>query len=395
MVVGDVSPTEPSTLAGLAPSEVATPHRRAVLAIRVLLSVIVVAVLFGVVIPRISGGGYDDILAQLGELDLGTILGLGAVWIAGLLLYALALRSCLRGLTTTQGLVLNAAGSSVSNLVPFGGVAGVGATYAIAMSWGYEATAVSALILSTGLFNFFVTLMLPTLALPLLVAQGRASWALAGAAATGVAVTVVTIAFLAVIERSERAALRISDRIQSMGTRVARTLRIKRELALGAKLMEFRTSTADILRSRWRPLAASVGGYRFCQFVLLLMCIHAIDPSTTLSAVDVFAAYAFGRILSTVPVTPAGVGVVETGTIAALVALGGEPVATSAAVLLFSSYVFVMELPLGGAAWLLWVAKRSWRRPLPSAAGRGPSPEADPTPEAETTPTPGAVPGRT
>ena len=62
-----------------------------------------------------------------------------------------------------------------------------------------------------------------------------------------------------------------------------------------------------------------------------------------------------------VPVTPAGVGVVETGSIAALVACGGDPVRSTAAVLLFSSYIYLLELPVGALAWIVWATKTQWR----------------------------------
>ncbi len=343
------------------------PRRhRAITAVRFLLALGVMVALFGFAIPRLTGAGYGEVWDRLRSLSVLELGLLAAVWAAGIVSYAFALRTCLRGLTVLQGVVINTAGSAVSNLFPFGGVAGVGSTYGMARSWGHRASAVSATILATGLFNFFATLLLPTLGLALLTVVGRASWQLALFAVVGVVITGLGIGFLTVIERSESATVRLGQRFDRVLARLTRLVRLRRQITVSDGLLEFRAGTSTIVRDRWRPLALSVAFYRLLQFLLLLLCIRFIDPATALGPIEVFAAYAFGRTLTTVPVTPAGAGVVETGTIAALVSLGGASVPTTAAVLLFSTFVFLLELPVGGMGWLLWATKRSWRRVPPA-----------------------------
>ena len=80
-----------------------------------------------------------------------------------------------------------------------------------------------------------------------------------------------------------------------------------------------------------------------------------------------FAAFAFGRLLSTIPVTPSGVGFADTGAVAALVAFGGDPAICTAGVLLFTGFVYLLEIPVGAVAWLVWARASSWRQP-PRAA---------------------------
>ena len=69
---------------------------------------------------------------------------------------------------------------------------------------------------------------------------------------------------------------------------------------------------------------------------------------------SVFAAYAIGRLLTAVGVTPGGLGVTETATAAALVAWGAHPANATAAVVLFSVYTHLMEVPLGALGWVAW-----------------------------------------
>jgi uncharacterized membrane protein YbhN (UPF0104 family) len=57
--------------------------------------------------------------------------------------------------------------------------------------------------------------------------------------------------------------------------------------------------------------------------------------------------------------------VVEAGTAAALIALGGAPAQVAAAVLLYRSFTFLAEIPVGGAWAIGWFASQ---RRLPSTA---------------------------
>jgi len=82
----------------------------------------------------------------------------------------------------------------------------------------------------------------------------------------------------------------------------------------------------------------------------------------------VFAAYAVGRLLSTVGITPGGLGITETGTVAVLIGFGANPAAATAGVVLFSIYIHVLEIPLGAFGWLAWSMSRK-RQPVSATGG--------------------------
>ena len=69
------------------------------------------------------------------------------------------------------------------------------------------------------------------------------------------------------------------------------------------------------------------------------------------------------RLISAVPVTPGGLGVVELGLTAAL----GNGMSDSiqnhiaAAVLVYRALTWFAPIPLGTVSWLLWRANSSWR----------------------------------
>ena len=88
-----------------------------------------------------------------------------------------------------------------------------------------------------------------------------------------------------------------------------------------------------------------------------------------LPAVEVFAVFAFGRLLGAVPITPGGVGLIDIGYIGGLTSLvsagSQEKAAIVAAVLIFRVLTYGIQIPIGGFTYLIWRAKKSWMRSTP------------------------------
>ena len=81
---------------------------------------------------------------------------------------------------------------------------------------------------------------------------------------------------------------------------------------------------------------------------------------------EALAAFSFVRLLSAVPLTPGGLGVVELGLTASLGS--GLPETTknqiAAAVLLYRGLTWFVPIPLGIGCWLFWRTNTSWRRSI-------------------------------
>ena len=107
--------------------------------------------------------------------------------------------------------------------------------------------------------------------------------------------------------------------------------------------------------------------YNVTQYLLLLLCLAVLPPVPNhLGWAEVLAGYTVGRVLSNVSVTPGGLGFVQAGIAAYLVAAGGDPATVTAAVLLFSAFVYLAEIPAGALGWLVWAGRSSWRLPVGS-----------------------------
>jgi uncharacterized membrane protein YbhN (UPF0104 family) len=94
------------------------------------------------------------------------------------------------------------------------------------------------------------------------------------------------------------------------------------------------------------------------------MGISEADVSTA----KVLAVFSFSRLLSAVPVTPGGVGVIDLGYIGGLAAglPESEKAAVVAAVLIFRALTYGIQIPIGAFTYMVWRAKKDWRKDVPA-----------------------------
>ena len=91
------------------------------------------------------------------------------------------------------------------------------------------------------------------------------------------------------------------------------------------------------------------------MFLVLLVSLRAVGvPAPRSASPRSFAAWALIRILTTIPITPGGIGVVELGLTGALVSFGGRTDEVVAAVLLYRVLTFVPPIAIGGVCLLVW-----------------------------------------
>ena len=107
--------------------------------------------------------------------------------------------------------------------------------------------------------------------------------------------------------------------------------------------------------------------------VLLVTLRHVGVGGAVLSWIEVLAVFAFIRLISALPITPGGVGVVELGLtvglqVAASFATVSETVfeaKIAAAVLVFRAITFMLPVPLGAISYLIWRGNPNWRKSAP------------------------------
>jgi len=130
---------------------------------------------------------------------------------------------------------------------------------------------------------------------------------------------------------------------------------------------KFRTETVILVHQRWVRLTWTTVLSQLALCLVLVVSLRFMGVSEkALPTVEILAVYSFGRLLSSVPITPGGVGVIDLGYIAGLISFD-KPQETQivATVLIFRVLTYGIQIPLGGITYLIWRAKRSWFHDTP------------------------------
>lgn len=290
-----------------------------------------------------------------------TTLGLAAAW--NLVTYGFVMTSTMPGLTLPQALVVTESSTAVSNTMPAGGAIGIGMNFAMYTSWGFSRSRATVSLLLSGIWNNFAKLGLPVLALALLALQGSPSSGRVVAGAAGIAGLVAAIAVFAMMLRSDDGARRFGVVAGRVASAVLRLFRRPPVTGWELATTKFRARTILLLRARWHWLTlATLVSHLSLYFVLLLALRHVGVSNAQVSWAEVLAVFSFARLVTAIPLTPGGVGIVELALITGLSAAGGARAAVAAAVLVFRALTYVLPIPVGLATYLFWRRNTSWRR---------------------------------
>jgi uncharacterized protein (TIRG00374 family) len=131
---------------------------------------------------------------------------------------------------------------------------------------------------------------------------------------------------------------------------------------------KFRDRTVLLLRARWHWMTLTTLVSHLSLFLVLLLALRFTGVSAAqVSWPEALAVFALARLLTAIPFTPGGVGIIEFALIAGLAAAGGHHADVAAAVLVFRVLTYVLPIPLGVATYVFWQRNRSWRREPNSA----------------------------
>ncbi len=309
--------------------------------------------LLGWGLPYFAGTSWPDILQAMGQVGAVRATWLFAIMVAGLWLYTFTLTGSLPGLSHHRALMVNVSGSAVGNLLPGGGAAGVAVTYAMCRSWGFSRRDISTSIIVSGVWNVMGRVALPVLGVLVLVAAGsplpRA--VSQGGVAGAVAALLLLAVFIAIIA-SERAATRIGHLTSRLLRPISSRLPRRPTMTIDELIHDLRARITAVVGSGWLSMTVGIVGFFGVYYLLFWRCLASVGVSMPFA--ELFAAYAVGRLLTAVGITPGGVGVTETGTAAVLIAWGADPAAAAAGVVLFSIYTHLLEVPLGALGGLVW-----------------------------------------
>jgi uncharacterized protein (TIRG00374 family) len=337
-------------------------------AISIGITVVVLVAVFGFVLPQLAD--YRSILDYIGSISTFEWALLAMASAAFLIAYPIVLEQAMRTLALHEAFVNHMTGTAITNSVPSGGALALPVNYTMYMSWGFTPESISAAMLAAGVWDWFGRISLPVLAVVGVALLGEALWWMWIVSIVGVLIVFVMVLVLARILGREDGARKIAQWLDRMGGKVfARINKDKPDIESG--VMQFRVDLNSIVRTRAARLTAATVFNHIAMATLFTVSVYAVGVTREQIPIPwVVLAFALGRFLVMIPVSPGGLGLVDLGWIG-LLTLGWQatnpdiPVDTdliSAGVLLFRGLSLLPPIPIGMISWLMWRANKSWRQ---------------------------------
>jgi putative heme transporter len=333
-------------------------------ALQLAVSVVLVGGIFWFVLGQFSDlSSVWDAMQTLTWREIAVLVILTA-W--NLVTYWIVVVLATPGLTMPQAAVLTQTTTAVSNALPAGGAIGVGLTYSMLSSWGFSKSRSTLSVLVTGIWNNFVKLGTPVVALAVLAIQGESGAGSMLAALVGLAGLVAAIVIFALVLRGEPFARKLGLVSQRIATRLRSLFRKGPATGWDLAVVKFRSRVLGLVRHRWLGLTAATIVSHLSLYAVLLAALRTMGVSEQeVGWAQVLAAFAFARLATAIPLTPGGVGVVELALIGGITAAGGARAPVVASVLVFRLLTYVLPIVLGGLTYLYWRANHSWRDSAP------------------------------
>jgi uncharacterized protein (TIRG00374 family) len=322
------------------------------------------AVLF-FVLPQIAD--LDEVWKQIQAMTGLEIAVLVLVAIWNLATYWILLVICTPGLTYPQAVVVAESTTAVANTVPAGGAVSLGLTYGMLGSWGFSKSRITLSVVVSGIWNNFAKLAMPIIAVSLLALEGGAGGGRILSALIGFGALITAVVIFALILRSEEYAARVGNRVARWVTGLRRLARKGPVEGYDLAVVKFRSRVIGLVRHRWLSLTFWTIVSHLSLYAVLLTSLRQIGVSDDeVSWTQVLAVFAFARLLTAIPLTPGGLGVIELALIGGLdAAAGGQHAQVVGAVLLFRLLTYVVPIPFGLLTYLFWRRNTSWRNSAP------------------------------
>jgi uncharacterized protein (TIRG00374 family) len=322
----------------------------------------VILAVFGFIFPRIASysAAWDDVRS----LTPGWILALIGVTVLNLFTGWWFITTCLPGLSLPRAAAMNLSSTAVANTVPGGGALALGVSWNMTSAWGFGLEQFTLYTLVSGLWSQFAKFGTPAVALVALAAVGSANRSLVLAAVLGTAVFLGALGVVIWALHSENFMTALGRFAQRAATKVMGWFHRPGPKDLEAAFLDFKHSAAQLIKTRGWLMSVSTLTSDLTGWFVQLACLRACGVTAAeVSWEKSFAGYALIRLLTTIPITPGGLGVTEVG-LTAYLAAGLDAALTNriaAAILLSRALTFIVPIPFGAINFTVWRWLRSRR----------------------------------
>mgnify|MGYP001817868417 CR=1 FL=1 len=174
----------------------------------------------------------------------------------------------------------------------------------------------------------------------------------------GLVVVGALIGLFALILRSEPMARKLGGYADNIIKWAAGLIKKEADPDLAEGTVKFRNSVVGVVNERWGWITLANLGQQLAQFFILYMALLAIgEGSSEATFIEAFAAFAFAKLATFIPLPPGGLGTVDAAMTAILVGFGVPNNDAMAATLIWRGATFFPQIVIGIITFLVYRRK--------------------------------------
>ena len=320
--------------------------------ITAVIGIVLIVAVFAFIFPQFAN--YQQAFTELQQMSPWWLLALLGAAIANNALYPLTAQAAIPKLPYRVAFTSRQVSFLVSNVIPGGGAIAAGSQYSVLATYRVTTPMAAAAVTADAVWTLLITLAAPSVAIVLLIVDGRSTLGYATIAIIALLITGVVMVLTAIVLRSEDGAARIGRVLERPVAALYRIIH-KSPPDLSTSLVAFHSQAATMVGQRWLPLTATNLLAQFMPMVILICALAGLGVFPhPLTFIEVFAAFSIAILLTSVPITPGGLGTVDAALIALLVAFGIDSTTALAADLIWRVFWTLMQLGVGLVAFGLY-----------------------------------------
>jgi uncharacterized protein (TIRG00374 family) len=244
---------------------------------------------------------------------------------------------------------------AISNAVPAGGTIGLSFQYAMLRSFGIDAKQTNATIGIASVWNGLISFFMPVLGLVALVFAGEITSGLIRSTVLGLLVLIISLLMFYVSLKSAQGSLWVGN----LFSKLINPLRVifkKPKLNLSKSINDFRIEVSDLVKTKWKSISSTNFLVQFSMFLVFWASSAALGIE--ISVAIIFAIFCFGRLGTTIPLTPGGIGTTDAIMVTMMQLYGIPADLALAAVLLWRGFSYIPQVVLGLLSFIFWQLSR-------------------------------------
>jgi len=254
-----------------------------------------------------------------------------------------------------QAFQVRNASFAISNSVPAGGTIGLTFQYAMLRSFGFNGKDSSATIGIASVWNGLISFFMPVLGLVALSFSGEVTSGLIRSTIIGVIVLIVSSGMFYTALKSAQGAIWVGSLLSKLVNPIRKLFR-KQSIDLTISIDSFRLQVNDLVVNYWKKISLTNFLVQIGMFLVFWAGVYAVGID--IAGGIIFAIFCFGRIGTTIPLTPGGLGTTDVIMVSMLQLFGADAQLSLAAVLLWRGFFYIPQVLAGLLSFIYWQLSR-------------------------------------